>query len=239
MLHSLAGERIDVSALNMPATVYLSNDTELPLEVRDDPAEQECGVLVNLDDKAVLAGNDDDDDDEGDDSDSSAGGNRFPTRNCCTYPLAFTGKYGNVQAKGLLFNFFEDFPDVIQEAVEEEAGKRCDPIITPCAHQLYNEFSHKIRSLSGLMDVGCGTVTAALAGEHFKDAASRSKTNTLTGNLRTKLPFDHFTAKAASARRNFGIRNEAYCMIDVTALPRDCRSGKYVTDHASGQVLFT
>lgn len=215
------GTRVDVSASQLPPTVYLDeDDTAVDLAVRDETDEEECGVLLRLSHQVRLTDNVVGGDPFGPEHDNEGD---YRKRNYTIYPLAFTGRYGNIQAKGFFLSFLQDFPRAVQDLVEAEAGRECGRIAYPINHQGYNEISHKIRTRDGLLDFGRGTVTGALAGEHLGDA---QKTTTLKNSLRSKLPFDMFAAKADAAAENYGFRNEAHCNIHVRHLPAHCRNGQ-------------
>lgn len=220
----LQDDRVDVSESGLPEKVYLDHDdTAVDLEVRDEVDEQECGVMLRLGHQVQLTDNVVGDDPFGPDHHDDD----YRNRNYSIYPLAFTGEFGNLQAKGFFLSFLQDFPRAVQDLVEADAGGReCSRIATPESHQGYNEVSHRIRTKDGLLDVGRGTITGALAGEYFKDADSRSKNNTLNHKLESKLPFERFTTKTCETEENFGFRNEAHCNIDVRAMPAQLRTGQ-------------
>ncbi|KAI6025470.1 hypothetical protein EDC04DRAFT_2606258 [Pisolithus marmoratus] len=96
------------------------------------------------------------------------------------YPLAFTWKYGNMKAHGIIPNMaacvgklnelifrggMEDDDMEVDEGGEERVGlARQNPVIHGIASQIYNSLSHWVRNEAKFHSVQLGMMTSALAG---------------------------------------------------------------------------
>ncbi|KAI6038237.1 hypothetical protein EDC04DRAFT_2604153 [Pisolithus marmoratus] len=100
------------------------------------------------------------------------------------YPLAFTWKYGNVKAHGIILNMaacvgklnksifrggMEDDDMEVDEGGEERVGlARRNPVICGIASQIYNSLSHRVQNEAKFHSVQLGMMTSALAGVGIK-----------------------------------------------------------------------
>lgn len=193
----------------------------------------ECAILVDLKHHHHLISSanqpvvyDSDYDDLDYEDDSTFRGPSDPTK-YHIYPQAFSPRYGNIQINDGGFSFFADFPNIIQRMVQTNSGLVIeDMIVTITCAQLYGEAAHKIRGQSGKMSVQRAGVAAALAGETCAKTHAASKHSHLVSNLKTRLPHEHMQLTVSNTDRNFGLRNEAYCVVDLDLLPDDYRNGR-------------
>ncbi|KAI6038204.1 hypothetical protein EDC04DRAFT_2896712 [Pisolithus marmoratus] len=107
------------------------------------------------------------------------------------YPLAFTQKYGNVKAHGIIPNMaarvgklnesifrggMEDDDMDIDEGGEDRVRlARRHPAIHGIASQIYNSLSHRVRNEAKFHSVQLGMITSAFAGAGIETAGGRRR----------------------------------------------------------------
>lgn len=217
----------DLGLPDPPLYVYLG-DVKVPLGVRARSQEEECGIMINLKERQRDLMPDsvpDDGSDDSDDQDDEPSPART-SRDYHVYHQAFSPQYGNIQTKGKPFSFFSEFPQVVQEMVQGETDEAIgEDVISVTMQHLYGEFSHKLRGQDGQMSVARAGVSAALAGEHFRGSTAPGKYRSLLKRQNKHLPHEHAVNTILGTSNNFGMRNEAYCIVHVEHLPAELRDG--------------
>lgn len=212
--------------------VYDKRGNKFPLAgSRADDQEEECSVFTDLRGQTTLVPptippdpyeSDDDYDDDYEPTGMYSAPSDPPIYN--VYYQAFSPHYGNIQTNNSFFHFFQDFPGSVQKLVENLSRMSvAEAIILVGGHQLYQEFCHKLRGQFGHMDVQQAGIAALFAGENFTNT---KKFDSLSRRLGIGLPHETLKATIAGTPCHFGLRNEAYCTIQVEHLPEMLRGGQ-------------
>ncbi|KAG8929987.1 hypothetical protein FRC01_003421 [Tulasnella sp. 417] len=173
----------------------------------------DCGIVLNLNQVPAEVQAADDD-------------TRHPEYT--TYPLAYCRGIGNCQASTHL-NFYQRFVNRINRELQEEGGAGIAPVKRG-PHQIYNEIAHKTRSRDGLHDSQRGYVTAAVAGKNLRGANLAASHLRCQEACSLQLPSESYHEKLLRAGHYIGLRSEPMITINVQALERHRRNGRFIYD---------
>lgn len=214
--------------------VYSKKGTKYRVWVRPQQAEEECSVFADLSHQTKLVSTpisqeQFDNADYDDDMDYEDTLGRQPSTSKTKYhiyPQAFSPRYGNIQTFEEPFTFFADFTQKIREWLQKLTDEHIpEDVILFVSAQLYNELAHKLRGQFGRMEVQTAGIAAAFAGEQFRETSASRKFRALQRRLDAALPHKLLQSAINNTAHHFGLRNEAYCIVEVEKLPIALRTG--------------
>ncbi|KAG6370252.1 hypothetical protein JVT61DRAFT_12196 [Boletus reticuloceps] len=165
------------------------------------------------------------------------GDNRQNAVKYTLYPLAFTKRYGNVQADGLVTPFARRM-DLLDTQLWEERGPGEDgmdvdePAIPRLLHavccQIYNSLSHRVRDAAKFHEVQRGMLAAALSGCTAPTLPGKNRWRRIVERVREALPHERFAEKVRGDNQPQSMRFENTYQLDVQMLPERKRSGDVI-----------
>ncbi|KAI5993850.1 hypothetical protein EDC04DRAFT_2910694 [Pisolithus marmoratus] len=160
------------------------------------------------------------------------------------YPLAFTRKYGNVKAHGIIPNMAahvgklnesifrggmeDDDMDVDEGGEDRVRLARRHPAIRGIASQIYNSLSHWVRNEAKFHSVQLGMITSAFAGAGIETAGGRRRWEKRMEFCNGGLPHERYSQKVTGDGQPQDLRFENTYTVELTRIREELRNGRSI-----------